>query len=99
MTQDFPIISSTFGATFSKSVFSHREGSVTLHPVSWQVGCVRKISLEANKAGFKLREGSVTYHSVVNKHSEANKVFLEFKEPFSSEKGSLPPEALVGKGE
>ncbi|MCI7692435.1 MAG: hypothetical protein MSR67_08630 [Oscillospiraceae bacterium] len=99
MTQDFPIISSTFGATFSKSVFSHREGSVTLHPVSWQVGCVRKISLEANKAGFKLREGSVTHHSVVNKHREANKVFLEFKEPFSSEKGSLPPEALVGKGE
>ena len=48
---------------------------------------------------FKRREGSEPLHPVVNKRREAKKVFLEFLEPFSSEKGSRPPEALVGKGE
>ena len=42
-------------------------------------------------------KGSVTLHPVVNKHREAIKVFLEFLEPFSSEKGSRPPEALAAK--
>ena len=97
MTRDFPIISSNFGASFSKSVFRHSESSEPLHPVSWRAGCVGKISLEANRAGFKPREGSVTLHPVVNKRREAKKVFLEFLEPFSSEKGSRPPEALAAK--
>ena len=44
-------------------------------------------------------KGSEPLHPVVNKRREAKKVFLEFLEPFSSEKGSRPPEALVGKGE
>ena len=64
-----------------------------------------------SKVCFKRREGSVTLHPFVLKHREgsvtlhpimhreAPKVFLEFKEPFSSEKGSLPPEALLRKGE
>jgi len=36
-------------------------------------------------------------HQVVALHREALKVFLEVLEPFSSEKGSEPPEALAAK--
>ena len=54
-------------------------------------------SVVFSKVCFKRREGSVTLHPIM--HREAPKVFLEFKEPFSSEQGSLPPEALLRKGE
>ena len=47
--------------------------------------------------GSESRRTAPSFHRALVKHREAIEVFLEFLEPFSSEKGSKPPEALRGE--
>ena len=59
-----------------------------------------QLGIESRQTAPSFRRALVKHRAFRNflaLHREAIKVFLEFLEPFSSEKGSKPPEALAAK--